>query len=174
MEDDELTVEEQLKIDRLMYEAEQRKGSVALVSAVVMSAMPAMSAASRELADFSFSRRLGFNPVVTVHNISGAKAWVILAPAPIIGVSSVGVEKIGQISFSSAGDYKCQQASISDNSRIEFDLDNSQIYYSAFFQVGDKWKTPFKNRKINTRKYNINLLERHVADSVDLEVVPSV
>jgi hypothetical protein len=164
MEDDVLTVEEEQKIERLMLEAAQRN--------MPKMAMSAAMASSREPADFSFSRRLGLDPVVTVHNISGVKAWVILAPAPILGVSSVGVEKLGQISFSTTGDYKCQQASLSDNSRIEFELDNSQIYYSVFFQVGDKWKTPFKNRRINTRKYNINLLERHVADSIDLEVVP--
>lgn len=171
-DDDDLTVEEQLKIDRLMYEAKHRKEEPMARAMEAMSSIAATSALSKELAEFSFSRRLGISPVVTVNNISGAKAWVVLAPAPILGVSSVGLEKIGQISFSSAGDYKCQQASISDNSRIEFELDNSQIYYSAFFLVGDKWKTPFKNRKINTRKYNINLLERHVADSV--EVVPEV
>ena len=167
MEDDVLTVEEEQKIERLMREAERNY----VMPKMAMSA--AMASLSREPADFSFSRRLGLDPVVTVHNISGVKAWVILAPAPILGVSSVGVERLGQISFSTTGDYKCQQASISDNSRIEFELDNSQIYYSVFFQVGDKWKTPFKNRRINTRKYNINLLERHVADSIDLEVVPN-
>jgi hypothetical protein len=167
MEDDVLTVEEEQKIERLMREAERNY----VMPKMAMSA--AMASLSREPADFSFSRRLGLDPVVTVHNISGVKAWVILAPAPILGVSSVGVERLGQISFSTTGDYKCQQASISDNSRIEFELDNSQIYYSVFFQVGDKWKTPFKNRRINTRKYNINLLERHVADSIDLEVVPA-
>lgn len=167
MEDDVLTAEEEHKIERLMHEAALRKCVMPMMSESIV-----MASLSREPADFSFSRRLGLAPVVTVHNISGAKAWVILAPAPILGVSSVGVEKLGQISFSTTGDYKCQQASLSDNSRIEFDLDNSQIYYTAFFQVGDKWKTPFKNRKINTRKYNINLLERHVADSIDVEVVP--
>jgi hypothetical protein len=167
MEDDVLTVEEEQKIERLMREAERNY----VMPKMAMSA--AMASLSREPADFSFSRRLGLDPVVTVHNISGVKAWVILAPAPILGVSSVGVERLGQISFSTTGDYKCQQASISDNSRIEFELDNSQIYYSVFFQVGDKWKTPFKNRRINTRKYNINLLERHVVDSIDLEVVPA-
>ena len=166
--DDVLTVEEEHKIERLTREAALQKCAMPMMSESVV-----MSSLSREPADFSLSRRLGLNPVVTVHNISGVKAWVILAPAPILGVSSVGVEKIGQISFSTTGDYKCQQASISDNSRIEFDLDNSQIYYSVFFQVGDKWKTPFKNRRINTRKYNINLLERHVADSIDLEFVPA-
>lgn len=166
MDDDVLTPEEEERIERLTRENQPMP-----FAAMAMSA--AMSTASRELADFSFTRRLGLDPVVTVHNISGVKAWVILAPAPIVGVSSVGIEKLGQISFSSAGDYKCQQASVADNSRIEFDLDNSQIYYSVFFQVGDKWKTPFKNRRINTRKYNINLLERHVADSIDLEVVPN-
>jgi len=122
---------------------------------------------------FSLLRRIGLNPTVTITNISGHNAWVILSPAPILSVSSLGVEKVGQISFSSSGEYKCQQSAISNYNCREFELDNSEIYYTVFFNCGGKWKTPFKNRKINTRKYNINLLSRHIEESIDCDFVPS-
>jgi len=60
-----------------------------------------------------------------------------------------------------------------NNKTDDYELDTSQIYYSVFFDCDGKWKTPFKNRKINTRKYNINLLERHVVDSIDSSEVPN-
>jgi len=123
--------------------------------------------------DFSITRRLGLHPIVTIYNISGKKAWIILSPAPITTVTSVGVEKVGAIGLSSVGDYKCQQSALSNNSTREFELDNSQIYYSVFFDCDGKWRTPFKNRRINTRKYDINLLQRHVDDSIDSDFVPS-
>jgi len=129
---------------------------------------------SHPLADFALDRRTGINPWVTINNISGKKSWVILSPAPITGISSVGVEKIGQVSFSSVGDYKCQQYSLANDSTHDFELDNSQIYYTVFFDCDGKWKTPFKNRRINTRKYNINLLERHVNDSIEVDFVPVI
>ena len=128
---------------------------------------------SKTHAKFSLLRRVGLNPSVLITNMSGRKAWVILSPAPILSVSSVGVEKIGQVSFSSSGEYKCPQSAISDSSCREFELDNSEIYYTVFFNCGGKWKTPFKNRKINTRKYNINLLYRHVEESIDCDFVPT-
>ena len=123
-------------------------------------------------AKFSILKCLGFNPNVTVNNISGKKSWIFLSPAPIVSVSSVGLDKVGQVSFASSGDYKCQQSSLSNNSSRDFELDNSQIYYTVFFDCDGKWKTPFKNRKINTKKYNINLLERHVNDAVDADFLP--
>ena len=123
--------------------------------------------------DFSITRRLGLHPIVTIYNISGKKAWIILSPAPITTVTSVGVEKVGAIGLSSVGDYKCQQSALSNNSTREFELDNSQIYYSVFFDCDGKWRTPFKNRRINTRKYDINLLQRHVDDAIDSDFVPS-
>jgi hypothetical protein len=131
-------------------------------------------AVSHPLAAFKFDRRIGLNPIVEVNNISGKKAWIILTPAPIMGISSVGVDKLGQIAFSNTGDYKCQQTALSNNSIRDFELDNSQIYYTVFFDCDGKWKTPFKDRKINTKKYNINLLERHVEDSIEVELLPII
>ena len=134
--------------------------------------LPIASVLSLPLADFTLNRRLGLIPRVTINNISGKKAWVILSPAPIASVGSFGVDNIANISFSTTGDYQCQQLLIVPNKIVEYDLDTSQIYYSVFFDCDGIWKTPFKNRRINTRKYNINLLERHVDISVDSSTLP--
>ena len=128
--------------------------------------------ASLPLADFTFQRILGISPHVTITNASTKKAWVILSPVPIVSISSIGIDKLS-ISFSITGEYKCQQFLISPHHSKEYDLDTSQIYYSVFFDFGEVWKTPFKNRKLNTRKYNINLLERHVENSVDSALLPT-
>jgi hypothetical protein len=128
--------------------------------------------ASLPLAEFTFQRILGISPHVTITNASTKKAWVILSPVPIVSISSIGIDKLS-ISFSTTGEYKCQQFLITPNKSTEYDLDTSQIYYSVFFEFGDVWKTPFKNRKLNTRKYNINLLERHVDNSVDSSLLPT-
>ena len=122
---------------------------------------------------FSFERRLGLVPVVTVNNISGKRAWVILSPAPITGVVSFGIDNVANVAFSTQGEYKCQHLALPDKTSKEYDLDTSQIYYSVFFDCEGVWKTPFKNRKINTRKFNINLLERHVEQAVDAASVPT-
>lgn len=192
-EDDVLTVEEEKKIATLKIKSKldtELKKEVdtsinakminldfnniaASVGGLNIGDLVKQQATNWEPANFSVTRRLGLHPVVTVNNISGKKAWVILSPAPIVSISSVGLEKVGQVSLSSIGDYKCQQSAILDNSSREFELDNSQIYYSAFFDCDGKWRTPFKNRKINTRKYNINLLERHVDEAVDSNFIPN-
>ena len=104
---------------------------------------PIASVLSLPLADFTLNRRLGLNPRVTITNISSKKAWVILSPAPILSVGSFGVDHIANISFSTTGDYKCQQLLIVPNKSVEYDLDTSQIYYSVFFDCDGKWKTRF-------------------------------
>jgi hypothetical protein len=164
-DDDILTEQEEEKINYLLA----TKYAPPVIQAKCM-AVAGM--ASFEPVKFTFGRGLGFNPHVTITNISGKNAWVILAPAPIISVESIGIDKIGNISFSTTGDYKCQQILLRNNKTDDYELDTSQIYYSVFFDCDGTWKTPFKNRKINTRKYNINLLERHVVDSIDSSEVP--
>lgn len=123
-------------------------------------------------AEFTLQRILGITPHVTIHNTTNKRAWVILSPAPIVSISSIGVDKIGSITFSTSGEYKCQEILISPHQYRDYELDTSQIYYSVYFEF-DVWKTPFKNRKLNTRKYNINLLERHVENSVDPSLLPT-
>ena len=120
---------------------------------------------------FSVFRYLGLNRTITVNNISGKDAWIILSPAPIFSISSFSVDSVGGISFNNTGDYKCQQSPLKNNSARDFDLDNNQIYYSVFFNCDEVWKVHFKDVKINATKYDINLLERHVNESVNFEFV---
>lgn len=127
---------------------------------------------SKQPAPFSIGRRLGFDRKINVYNISGKKAWVIISPVPIKTISSIGIEKIGNVSFEKEGDYHYQQSSIANNDYMEFELDNSQIYYSVFFDCNGKWKTPFKYRRINAKIYDINLLEKHVNNAIDYESLP--
>jgi hypothetical protein len=129
---------------------------------------------SRQPIEFSFARYLGFNRKISVNNISGEKAWIILAPAPIFSISSFGLDKVGQITFSSNGDYKCQQSPMLNDTARDFDLDNNQTYYSVFFLCDNKWKVHFRDRKINSTKYNINLLERHIKEAVEYEFLTQI
>lgn len=125
------------------------------------------------ISDFDISRRFGFDKKIIVNNISGKDAWVILSPTPINKLSSIGVEKIGSLSVSHiGGEIKCQQFGIKNNSQKDYELDNSQIYYTVFFNCDGKWKVHFKDRKMNSTKYDINLLQRHVIESVDYDFVP--
>jgi hypothetical protein len=123
--------------------------------------------------DQSIARQLGFKRKIIVTNISGKKAWIILSPAPISGVSSIGITKLGQIDFSSVGgQIKCQQSPLLDSCSRKFDLDNNQIYYTVFFDCEGKWKVHFKDRKINAKHHDINLLERHILEAVDFDFAP--
>ena len=117
-------------------------------------------------------KQMGIKKNVTIHNHSGKKAWVILAPAPILSVSSIGLDKLGQISFAYSGEYKCQQSPISDKSHRTFDLDSSYIYYTVFFECDNVWKVHFKDVKHDTSVYDINLLPRHVDESVNFDIKP--
>lgn len=129
---------------------------------------------SKQEAEYNFGRITGLNPKIYVNNISGKRAWIILTPAPIKNISSLGVGKFGfSVGFETEGEYKCQESIISNNSRREFELDNNQIYYTVIFDCDGKWKITFKNRKINARKYDINLLERHVEEAVDFSSLPA-
>jgi len=134
-------------------------------------------AGTRHAAPFDIQRRIGLNKVVTINNISGKNAYVILSPVSIKTVESVGLgvkEASFNITFSDKGDYKPQQLSILNNTRSEYDLDNSQFYYTLFLHIDDKWKQVWENRRINGRKYDINILERHVSAANDKETLPKI
>ena len=176
MEDEDVLTEQE---ERLIHELQASKpkfqakcAEPMLKSLFNVPMASAVGALSLEPAVFTFERRLGIHPIVTVNNISGKNAWIILAPAPIVSVGGIGVDNIANISLSTSGEYKCQQFLLRNNKSDDYELDTSQLYYTVFFDCDGKWKTPFKNRKINTRKYNINLLERHVADSIVSSEVP--
>jgi hypothetical protein len=120
---------------------------------------------TRQEAPFQIQRRLGMDKVVTINNISGKTAYVILTPSKIKTIESVGIgakDVSFNISFTDEGEFLPQQIPILHNTSSEYDLDNSQFYYTLFLHIDNKWLQTWTNRKINGRKYNINILERHV------------
>ena len=114
-------------------------------------------------------KRLHMKRDVTIHNQSGKKAWVILAPTPFFSVGSIEVDKVGQIAFNCIGDYKFQQSPLSNNVKRKFFLDTTNIYFSVFFECDGKWKVHFKDVKNDTSVYDINLLPRHIEEAVDID-----
>lgn len=124
-------------------------------------------AVSRVKASFNPIRRVGISKIVSISNTSGKNAWVILSPSRITSVSSVGVDKLGQLGLERSGELKAQQLSIPNDSRGEYDLDNGLSYVSLFLNIDGKWKKVWIDRLFNTRKYNINILPKHVDAAID-------
>jgi hypothetical protein len=187
--EDILTTEEQRKIDSIQKVSlvqtkkdestpvEQKHFSIWSVLNFNPVVNIAGIAVTRQAAPFDIQRRVGINKVVTINNISGKNAYVILSPVCIKTVESVGLgvkEVSFNITFSDKGDYKPQQLSILNNTRSEYDLDNSQFYYTLFLHIDDKWKQVWENRRINGRKYDINILERHVSAANVKETLPKI
>jgi len=113
------------------------------------------------------NRQLYLERKVIITNQSGKKAWIIISPLPIWGVSSIGLDKLGQIELSCKGDYICQQSPLSDGVSRTFELDNSKIYYTVFFECDGKWRTHVKDKKHDSTQHDINLLPRHIDESVE-------
>ena len=126
---------------------------------------------TREAISFDPVRQMGISKVVTINNISGKKAWVVLSPAPIVSIGAIKIYKLGELTLETKGDYKSQQIYIPTNSRNEYDLDNSLTYISLFLEIDGLWKKVWLDRLFNTRKYNINILERHVDLAVNFSFV---
>lgn len=120
---------------------------------------------------FPFCRRWGISPMVNVNNVSGHKAWVMISPTPMTRISSIGIEKAGNVDFSMVGDYKCQQAPVLHGDVCTFTLDTTNIYYTVFFESGS-WKMSHDNMKLNTSQTDIHLVERHFLAAVDSDFVP--
>jgi len=132
---------------------------------------------TRQEAPFELQRRVGLNKVVTINNISGKTAYVILTPSKIKTIESVGIgakDVSFNISFTDEGEYLPQQIPILHNTSSEYDLDNSQFYYTLFLHIDNKWLLTWTNRKINGRKYNINILERHVTLATKVGTLPEI
>jgi hypothetical protein len=132
---------------------------------------------TRQEAPFQLQRRLGMEKIVTISNISGKTAYVILTPSKIKTIESVGIgakDVSFNISFTDEGEFLPQQIPILHNTSSEYDLDNSQFYYTLFLHIDNKWLQTWTNRKINGRKYNINILERHVTLATKVGTLPEI
>jgi len=124
--------------------------------------------------DNKMLRRTGMKQEVKITNVSGKKAWIIISPTPIMQLGSLGLDKLGQLSFTHTGEYKSQQSPLLDNSSRTFDLDSSSIYYSVFFECDGKWKIHFQDKKHDACVNDIGILPRHVDEAIDIDIKPVI
>ena len=166
--DEVITTEEQIIIDSL----DKPKPFNILSMFGITSAVEAI--ATKQVAPFNLQRRIGIEKEITITNISGKNAYVILTPSPIKSIESVGItlkEVSFNVTFTEKGEYKPQQLLVLNNTKSDFDMDNSQFYYTLFLHIDNKWKKVWENRRINGEKYNINILERHIHAANVMETV---
>jgi hypothetical protein len=166
--DEVITSEEQIIIDSL----DKPKPFNILSMFGITSAVEAI--ATKQVAPFNLQRRIGIDKEITITNISGKDAYVILTPAPIKSIETIGIalkEVSFNVTFTEKGEYKPQQLLVLNNTKSDFDLDNSQFYYTLFLHIDNKWKKVWENRRINGEKYNINILERHIHAANVMETV---
>lgn len=128
----------------------------------------------KNIANYRIPRRLGIDRTVAINNISGKNAWLVLTPGPISKVGSISIDKLGQLTFNTFGEYKSQQFSLINNQCSDYDLDSPEFYCTLFLDVDGTWKSPWIDRKMNSRKYDINILERHVLASYETNLIPKI
>lgn len=110
---------------------------------------------------------------IKVYNHTKEKAFIILSPTPITSIASLNIEKVGGIGLNKTGEHKCTKSVLSPDSYRKFQLENSKVYYTVLFLVNGKWKMHTIDRVINSVYYNVQLLPRHIDESVEMEDVPA-
>ena len=131
------------------------------------------------VAKFDIAKFLYLEKSVIINNISGKNAYVIISSNPIKTVESVAVNagaggaEVGiDVSFEDKGHYEVQKISISNNTSSRCCLDNTQFRCTLFFNIDGIWKKSWNNRRFDGRRYNLNILEKHVEASLKKEDIP--
>lgn len=129
---------------------------------------------------FNIQHLLYLDKSVIINNISGKNAYIVLTPAPIttlnsfsIGIGIPGIDTSIDASLESKGEYKVQKISISNNTSSKIELDNNKFYCTLFIDIDGEWKKSWDNRRFNGRKFNINILEKHVTSALYKTHIPN-
>ena len=130
-------------------------------------------------APFTITRRVGIYKVVTINNISGKDAYIILTRDKIknvkalgIGGGAAGVDCNFNIEFENKEECKPQKLSITNNTRSEYELETSTFHCTLFFNIDGEWKKSWDNRRFNGKIFDINILEKHVTSALPKENIP--
>ena len=130
-------------------------------------------------APFTITRRVGIYKVVTINNISGKDAYIILTRDKIknvkalgIGGGVVGVDCNFNIEFENKEECKPQKLSITNNTRSEYELETTTFHCTLFFNIDGEWKKSWDNRRFNGKIFDINILEKHVTSALSKENIP--
>ena len=193
--EDTLTAEEQQKIDSIQHETfikplqpkeEPKSFSIWSIFGFGNSAKSVLKPTDLAAAigtqvnkPFDIQNFLYLDKSVMINNISGKNAYVVLTPAPIttlnsfgLGVGFSGMEASINASLDSKGEYKSQKFSISNNTSSLCGLDNTKFYCTLFIDCDGEWKKSWDNRRFNGKKFNINILEKHVTAALDKGSIP--
>ena len=173
--------------DTLTHEEQQKISSIQVVSLVKpfsiwnifdMFKQPSQPRTLQD-APFNITRRVGMYKVVTINNISGKDAYIILTTDKIknvkalgIGGGALGVDCNFNIEFENKGECKPQKLSITNNTRSEYELETSKFHCTLFFNIDGEWKKSWDNRRFNGTIFDINILEKHVTSALKKENIP--
>ena len=183
--EDTLTHEEQQKIDSIQVvtiSKNEKPFSVWNVFDVFKNVEPIVDTSQKKTlqdAPFNITRRVGIYKVVTINNISGKDAYIILTRDKIknvkslgIGVGVAGVDCNFNIEYENKEECKPQKLSITNNTRSEYELETSTFHCTLFFNIDGEWKKAWDNRRFNGKLFNINILEKHVKSALNKENIP--
>jgi len=186
--DDTLTHEEQQKINSIQVvslvkpKEESNSFSVWNIFGMFKNIEPNVDSSQKKTlqdAPFNITRRVGIYKVVTINNISGKDAYIILTRDKIknvkalgVGVGAAGVDCNFNIEFENKEDCKPQKLSITNNTRSEYELETSTFHCTLFFNIDEEWKKAWDNRRFNGKIFDINILEKHVKSALTKENIP--
>ena len=182
--EDTLTHEEQQKIDSIQVVSlnkNEKPFSLWNIFDIFKHAPIVEAPVKQTLQDapFNITRRVGIYKVVTINNISGKDAYIILTRDKIkdvkavgIGVGAAGVECNFNIEFENKEEYNPQKLSITNNTRSEYELETTTFHCTLFFNIDGEWKKSWDNRRFNGKIFDINILEKHVKSALTKENIP--
>ena len=119
-------------------------------------------------ADNGILHKIGFRRNIRIHNSCKKNAYVVITPTPIKSISTIGVEKIGNIHYEQYGDYKSEEMKILPGQEKFFELETSKIYISVLIEVTEcNWKQWRKNRLIDSKRIDYNITTDAIDECID-------
>ena len=102
---------------------------------------------------------------LVIFNRTDATAYIILSDTPVHSVNGIAIEGVS-LTREMVGTYKDQRSFLLAKSSREFELFAPTVYYSIYFKLADGTERVHTIDKLhNAFKNDINLLQRHVAES---------
>ena len=118
--------------------------------------------------DNSILHKIGFRRNIRIKNSSNKKSYVILTPTPITSITTIGVEKLGNIQYEQHGEYKSEEMMILPGLEKYFELETNKIYISVLIEIEDsQWRQWRKNRLIDSKSTDYNITEYAPQECID-------
>jgi hypothetical protein len=118
--------------------------------------------------DTGLLHKIGIRRNIRINNSCNKKAYVIITPTPITSITTIGVEKLGNIQYEQHGEYKSEEMMILPGVEKFFELETSKIYISVLIEVEDcKWRQWRKNRLIDSKNIDYNISKDAIEECID-------